>query len=522
MGRAIASATFQCGWVVEPEKGDPGVNVVVSPNVIVATNGKLDNETVYVDLYVGEERVAPDSVGMLTSAKADVEHGLVWDFINSSSVSPQRFGYRLNAVSLKKEFTASSKVTYNGKEYPFELPFRIVNDGVGIPGPAGPFTDPPHEWDDHPWNQLFYDGSGGSSRTAVYHGVQKDTNLKYVYFCKKTHAKSADTEPGTDGGEEYWGRAQGPYHVVATDILLAMNAVIKFLSGQAIRLYDDRGTSVTGEIMGGNGILAWLGGTASNPMWAVDAQGLQTLGGRTGQRIELSPAEKAMRIFDASGNICGVHSGRSIGANPVPSVGSNTSSEQSLTSGTKQQSGHVEMGTDQYASTYPVATLDGLAIPVGGLTSVTVPKVYYEMRTVGSSIPDAARVTLQPLVEVYNGTQLVNTFDMEGISHSGAGTKTLTYPSRTFYVEDKAVTKVVLKVKCDVINTAALSGEFKWSPSASTEKLNVSFKIKRYRCEFGSDGMVISFDNNNYFYLRHDGSKLVGKFVSNGTTVFSS
>ena len=540
MARKLVTATFQCGWVEDPVPGADAVSydIDISPDAwclnadgstpFTSTSGR-DWPAVRFYRTIGNTRedvtTRLTELNLQTYCECDgVSVPLSPGFIAGTYIlrpANASVGYKSVRVALTGKDASGNTIQLAAKNCSISQ--------AGVQGDPGPFTPPPMQWADYTTGFRFTDGTEGTAKHVVLHGFAANGRAM-CYCCKKSHnkvpnnaANTTGTEPGTTPGSEYWQTVDGgPFHLLATDVLLAVNAFINFLSGNAIRLYDATGANIVGEIMGGSGILAWLGGSSSNPMWAVDVQGMQTLGGRSGQRIELDPSEREMRIFDSSGNLCGVHSGRSIGSNPVPGSGTNTTSEANIASATKTKSGHAEVGNYSQATTYTAGEMT-VSIPAGGTTEITVPKMHYEMRTIpgSSSVPAAAKVYLEPRVKVYNGTTLVNTFTLEGVSHTGGGSKTVDCPSRTFY-QSGAITKIVLEMMCDVVNTAGLSGEFKWDPANPGDKLKAAFKIKRYRCEFGSDGMVVSYDNSNYFYLRHDGTKLVGKFVSNGNTIFST
>lgn len=534
-----ATSVFQCGWVEEPIPGPPGADAVVYEVQVTPDAWCLNADGTAP--FTAAEYPALSLVRIEGATRTDITSDVLNSIVKRNLVRVIADGENVTAFALAGQRVNPAASDGRGyKSLRVEFLDSVVSKNVvaskscsisqaGVQGATGPFTPPPMQWKDYTTGFKFTDGTDGTPRYVVIHGFAANGKVM-AYACKKSHNKipnnasgTTGTEPGTTPGNEYWDETPGPFTLLSTEVILAVNAFINFLSGNAIRLYDASGANVVGEIMGGSGILAWLGGSQGNPLWAVDVQGMQTLGGRSGQRIELDPSEKAMRIFDSSGNLCGMHSGRSIGSDPVPGSGTNTISEASIASVTKTKSGHTETGNHSQATSYTAAEM-GVSIPTGGTTEITVPKMHCEMRTVpGSqvSVPASARCYMEPRVKVYNGTTLVNTFALEGVSHTGGGSKTVDCPARTFY-QSGAITRVVLEMMCDVVNTAGLPGEFKWVPATPSDKLRAAFKIKRYRCEFGSDGMVISFDNNNYFYIRHDGSKLVGKFVSEGTTIFTT
>ena len=146
------------------------------------------------------------------------------------------------------------------------------DDGQGLEGAV---VRGPVKWEDADSGRLWNSGD-----------TEEENNIRYIdivfhdghyYRCKTTHNHTGSAHvPGNDSN--YWTLADGEYEFIATDLLLATNAKIKFLSGnQLILTYDDNGTEkISGGAVGGTGVNFWSGGTSpddSNNKFTVDYEG---------------------------------------------------------------------------------------------------------------------------------------------------------------------------------------------------------------------------------------------------------
>ena len=108
---------------------------------------------------------------------------------------------------------------------------------TGKDGARGAVLRGPQAWDEVSLNYPFYSGGTGEPYVDVveYKG--------YYYYCKKTHRRSQDTQPGSTGGDAVW-QLGDSIDLVATKILLAEYSVIQNLGVEAIEMKDASGNVV--------------------------------------------------------------------------------------------------------------------------------------------------------------------------------------------------------------------------------------------------------------------------------------
>jgi len=139
-------------------------------------------------------------------------------------------------------------------------------NGVGQVGPAGPVIRGPILWDSSMESRRFCAGSGNMATDSsyidiVYYDPSGGVNYHY-YRCTESHNFSTgDSWPGSPE----WTQAEGEYDFIATQLLLANNAKIKFLTNNEFYLTD-----ASGNIHGGG-----RAATADSSVifWAGSAEG---------------------------------------------------------------------------------------------------------------------------------------------------------------------------------------------------------------------------------------------------------
>ena len=150
---------------------------------------------------------------------------------------------------------------------------RVVFE-KGPEGLAGPVVRGPIEWTN-------------SSSRFWNSGDTEEDGIKYIdivvykdnYFRCKTSHTGPQTPPSTaNGSSSYWAGANGQYSFIASDLLLATNAKIKFLTNRQLVLTYMDGTTekISGGAMGGTGVNFWSGGQtpdSSDTKFTVDYQG---------------------------------------------------------------------------------------------------------------------------------------------------------------------------------------------------------------------------------------------------------
>ncbi|MBD5583880.1 MAG: hypothetical protein HDQ88_02275 [Clostridia bacterium] len=282
--KEIAACSVQLVY----DKG--AVSVSVTPQAVVLKRGRPEPERrVYVDLYDGGRRVDYQTEGFVCSTlnespNTEVAPGVTWGF----GVDNGRFYYRLRylgATDVKAEIPFT--VSYGEDKYPYTLQLLSVADGegAGTPGKDGldgidgqdaPWTPPPMLWDDYPEGYAFEAGDPThDERRLDVVGILDSNNEMWLYRCLRGHVKNARYKPGTNAA--YWEEAEASrYRIVATQLMMANNARIDFLSGQAIKVGTKAGGACgyfgapTGEK---NTILFSGAERAEDATFAVDADG---------------------------------------------------------------------------------------------------------------------------------------------------------------------------------------------------------------------------------------------------------
>lgn len=152
--------------------------------------------------------------------------------------------------------------------------------GSGTTGPAGPAVRGPIDWySGITENRRFCNGRGPLAEDARFIDILlKDGTY---YQCNISYDATPNDSWSSVSGN--WTAADEAYNFVATELLLAENAKIKFLSNNALYLMS--GNTVTGGAQGGSGntIAFWAGSSnENNAPFKVDHSGKLTA---TGARI---------------------------------------------------------------------------------------------------------------------------------------------------------------------------------------------------------------------------------------------
>lgn len=137
------------------------------------------------------------------------------------------------------------------------------------------------------------------------------------FRCRRTHSpSSADNAPHLSGAENAawraWWEELNETKPLATPLLLADNAVIDLLQSSQVVVMKEDGVTVNAAL-GGGAYPLWVG--ASSPaaapfavddrgrayMTGAEISGSVTAGDKGGQRVELLPSAKAMKVYDSTG-----------------------------------------------------------------------------------------------------------------------------------------------------------------------------------------------------------------------------
>lgn len=220
-------------YIRKGDKGDPAINIVVTGDNVVFT-GVAQVERVYVEVYIGEERIkyydgsgGDDmfSCSVLPNNLFDGKGG--WGFTTDSN--GYRFIYMLylsQKASISEEIPFT--VTVNGAVYSKKISVKSVFDGATLRGPQA--------WSDCTVGYNFQAGGPADEWKDV---VLYNNNY---YSCVKSHTKTAGNYPGStaDVNNGYW-KLGDKIELVATKILLATYALVENLGVTAIEMKDSNG-----------------------------------------------------------------------------------------------------------------------------------------------------------------------------------------------------------------------------------------------------------------------------------------
>lgn len=525
----LASTTFQCGFIEEPEVV-PGV--IMTPNSITAHNGLL-NSIVDVKIFDGGIQHKADGLGPISTTAAGVQNtetGVTWNYYNVGKV----YGYRLYG-SLKKDVLYNSYVTYKGVNYPFALQLTRVNDGESIqgePGRMGAATPPYMLWEEYGSTYEFQDGDKAvdgtiaERRDAVLYGT--DGNGKYIpWLCIRSHVKAADKKPQT--GSEYWKAGSGTYDLFASRVVLAENAFIGLFSGNQVRIYNSARQIV--GVMSSiekapiyknhtlpffiGGLLSDAGAFSKQPRFAVDEVGRTYHGGVTGQHIEIDPISKVMNIFNSAGEVCATHSGREISVSDVTQV--------SASGGTYTKSVALEQfytTADKAKKTFNIIATDSNGMIGAGKITVNIPAISMQGKqgTVAGQPIYMIIGRIDLMVTLNGATRTYSIGELrigDIVSNDVSLTTAATSITENFNKGDEVSISLVYT---STVKTA--DGYFRvLKPSAN---VTTNFSASIYRCEFGANGFFLAQNTQNYIYVLFVNGVLHVKAVSNGTKIFGN
>lgn len=390
----------------------------------------------------------------------------------------------------------------------------LHNPKDGEPGPAGPagsrgpYIPGYMPWSSYPTGYPFKSGAAGEGRLDIV--IVVSGNRLIPYYCKVSHTKGA-TPPDQDSAR--WGITDaGVYDCLATNMLLADNARVEFMSGQAIRV--GAGTTVWGYFgtpAEGGEIIYTGGATPAAATYMVDLHGNARWGSATGQRIEVDPIAAALRIFDSSGALRTTMSGeRKDPATAIPGGGADTS----LTGGTTLSATATGSHTVIAENT---ATADGtVSVNVPAMTITAKPNTMASGTGSGSGTQTPV---MQPwtnvavTIQVWVGGKVAarRLFSGSASAEDPAGGNSGSN-ERTFTTQPTAITADVRKndkVKVTVEVGVTIAGGSGTGGSASVTAgtaFSGKFVYSGIQCVYATNGICISSNSDNYFFALFDTS----------------
>ncbi|MDE6754512.1 MAG: hypothetical protein K2J82_07860 [Muribaculaceae bacterium] len=381
-------------------------------------------------------------------------------------------------------------------------------------------------WEDVPVNTSGTPSEDGYIWDGVNDGAPF-TDVVYVrvnganvyYRCIKNCTRVSGKQPSDSYYTGYLRQASS-FDMVATKVLLAGNAVIDLLGTNAVNIFNGQGT-LTGQVKGSaqsSDMMMWLGGNQGSPMFGVTGLGQVYFGGISGQHIEIDPVQKEMRVYDSSNNLVATHSGRDISlAEAVPNAG--TTVTKSVAAGFSGELSSPGNANGFYTTEQKKTLSGGSAVATNGALKITVPSYSLSAR-VGKN-DSSSRATMELRLQVHvNGSLKIDTpIASHSSTNSAAVYKTTTATTYTcpLYAGDVWQVDVVLR-----LNTYSSKGDSGTYTATSSSNIVVDFVAAWYRCHYGANGWVISYNSNNYEYCLVIGGKLHRKIVSNGNTILTT
>lgn len=160
---------------------------------------------------------------------------------------------------------------------------------------------------------MYYDGTKADAAGMYWLDVvwmdSADGRTRTYYRCRKTadYTSSMAPSPSSANWEEF-----SYISALFTDILLANNAYIKFVSGSELIICDDAGQvwgRIGSPINAGSAldIIQWFGGrTISQATYTLDKNGRASFGKINGECIIIDPVQREIRVYDSEPK-CVVH-----------------------------------------------------------------------------------------------------------------------------------------------------------------------------------------------------------------------
>lgn len=390
----------------------------------------------------------------------------------------------------------------------------LHNPKDGDPGPAGPagpagsrgpYIPGYMPWSSYPSGYQFKSGAAGESRMDIV--LLASGNRLIPYYCKASHTKGT-TPPNQDTA--HWGITDaGVYDCLATNMLLADNARVEFMSGQAIRV--GAGTTVWGYFgtpAEGGEIIYTGGATPAEATFMVDLHGNARWGAATAQRIEVDPIAAALRIFDSSGALRTTMSGeRKDPATAIPGGGADTS----LTGGTTLAATATGSHTVIAENTASAAGTVSVNVPAMTITA----KANDMGSGAGSSGPVMQPYTnVAVTIQVWVGGKVVARRQFSGHAYyeeAATGSDPVSV-ERTFVTQPTAITaavkkndKVKVTVEVGITKAGGTGSGGSGSVTAGTA-FSGKFVYSGVQCIYATNGICISSNSDNYFFALFDTS----------------
>lgn len=222
---------------------------------------------------------------------------------------------------------------------------NVIHRGItGMQGPTGGVMRIRGEWESTVKYYAEDEAVDGVRYVDIVY-ITANNGARSYWGCKKTNTGQTPAE-----GSTYWEHLSDLGSLYA-NMIFAPLARIEFLSGQEIVISDSQG-NITGRIGTGDVPIFMGGEKAGTATYALGKSGETRYGINKGQRIDITPQDKTIKIYNEKGALCTTLSGEN--KTRAELTGNATSSWASTTNAT---GGVIDNATGGQSVTKQIGTL---------------------------------------------------------------------------------------------------------------------------------------------------------------------
>lgn len=335
----------------------------------------------------------------------------------------------------------------------------------GPRGLRGPAVRGPRAWEDIADGETLYSGTDGEEFLDVVL-----CNGTYC-VCVATHAKTSGENPPTDSK---WQQALQGWELVATNILMAKQALVRNLIAEGIQTKDEDG-NITFQALDGN----------------------LKCGSMDGQRVELDAPTKSVRIYGADGDECTRLDGSSYGsAELIPGGASTLPAIATATLDATPADGSTS------------ATATHIALPKQKITSPGLLKFQFTGTLLSSTPADSSKTGLATLVLYVRQYDAKGTF-VKASSYIWSATNSPSSP-----VTATGVTQISDYAVSVMLDSGYVQVDYKLDASltkATARDLsvaNLQLLSEQFFSRYFSNGLALTKDSENYLLALLEGDRM--------------
>lgn len=576
--RNLATASFQTEFIKDP------LTITVTPEAILHKEGSGARYFVSIDIYDGGVLMGPDSISALTDglSSGTLADGITWQYSNDTD---GRVCYMIKITadaSLASTLLVPFNFAYDGKQYTGSFSITTVKDGDkgdqgpgGPDGARGPYIPPAMLWKDYPTNPIYYFESADptpdppETKLDVVLVENGDGSLT-PFECIQSHFKDSNKEPGTAGGVNYWRVFNtNRFKAIATDLLLADKARIEFLSGQAVRVGDNKGIwgyfgapyRSNGEANAGEIIFTGQSAeyqkkveegqsveyTPQYSTFSLNNIGFAKWGAKMGKRIEVDPDLVNVRIYDDNGELRTTLSGEWKTPDEwKPGNGA----DANIVGGSMIDISSIKIGwTDPVVSGTHVIlpASDSNKAECDGYALIKIPKI--RMQAVCGSVISSGsasgpvkmpNTSVNMTVRIYTGKvkdmiqstapKLQRHYRISSTQENHTETQTNAREDVTVPIKKDEYIRIEARIEAEITNNTRGSWSILSQDTGSEGDADYKgrwfsgqFVYKMRQSVIAANGLFISYDSLNFFYVAFDNSNIMHVLcVAEGNKIFGN